>query len=168
MILHTSKNPSIFSFTPPIGCTWPNWFIDPVIEIFCLIGILQRADIIANASATDALSPSITPYNCSKLRLKSTGRVLYPPLILLIYPFKILIPLVWILPLRLDSLWASMIFPSPLKQVQVILTGLPKLVYPVSMTESPLICPTLLPETSINNLFSSYNSRYSLSIGSFL
>ena len=27
---HTSKKPSTFSLTPPIACTWPIWFTEPV------------------------------------------------------------------------------------------------------------------------------------------
>lgn len=34
-----SKKPSIFSLTPPIGCTLPSWLIEPVMARSCLNGI---------------------------------------------------------------------------------------------------------------------------------
>ena len=57
----TSKNPSIFSFTPPIGWTSPCWFIDPVIASDCRIGTSPIAESSAHASASDAQSPSTPP-----------------------------------------------------------------------------------------------------------
>ncbi len=57
--LHISKNPSIFSLTPPIGCISPFWLTDPVTAIYCLIDTPDMPDKIAYSSAPDALSPSI-------------------------------------------------------------------------------------------------------------
>ena len=57
----TSKNPSIFSLTPPIGWTSPPWFMDPVIAIDCRSGTSAIAESSAQASAIDALSPSTPP-----------------------------------------------------------------------------------------------------------
>ena len=36
--LQMAKKPSIFSFTPPMACTWPNWFTEPVTAKRCWMG----------------------------------------------------------------------------------------------------------------------------------
>ena len=59
--LHISKNPSIFSFTPPIGCISPFWLTEPVTAIYCLIGIFAIDENNKYNSVEDALSPSIYP-----------------------------------------------------------------------------------------------------------
>jgi len=39
-----SKNPSIFSFAPPMACTSPCWFTEPVTARLCLTGRPARSD----------------------------------------------------------------------------------------------------------------------------
>ena len=63
------KNPSILSFTPPIGWISPFWLTEPVTAIAWLIGIPAKLDKIAYSSVLDALSPSTPLYNCSKQTL---------------------------------------------------------------------------------------------------
>ena len=41
---HKSKNPSIFSLTPPIACTSPCWLTEPVTASDCRIGTSASAD----------------------------------------------------------------------------------------------------------------------------
>jgi hypothetical protein len=53
-----SKKPSIFSLTPPMACTSPNWFTEPVTASDWRIGASASADSSAYSSAHDALSPS--------------------------------------------------------------------------------------------------------------
>jgi predicted GTPase len=66
---HTSKNPSIFSFTPPIACTRPCWLTDPVTAKSWRTGTSASAESSAYSSADEALSPSTPPYDCSNTRL---------------------------------------------------------------------------------------------------
>ena len=56
-----SKKPSIFSLTPPIGCTSPNWLTEPVTARHCLTGTSAIDDSSASSSASEALSPSTMP-----------------------------------------------------------------------------------------------------------
>ena len=56
-----SKKPSIFSFTPPIGCTRPYWFTEPVMASDWRIGTAASAESSAHNSASEALSPSTGP-----------------------------------------------------------------------------------------------------------
>ena len=86
------KNPSIFSFTPPIGCISPFWFTEPVTAIDWFIGIPERLESIAYNSVEDALSPSTPLYNCSKHKLAVKDNGISCANISPKYPLNIKIP----------------------------------------------------------------------------
>jgi len=65
--LHTSKKPSILLLAPPMACTTPAWFTEPVTAMLCRSGMPDRLDRIAYNSVEAALSPSTPAYDCSKV-----------------------------------------------------------------------------------------------------
>ncbi len=68
-IEHSKAELVVASFTPPIACTKPCWFTDPVTAKSWRTGTSASAESSAYSSADEALSPSTPPYDCSNTRL---------------------------------------------------------------------------------------------------
>ena len=143
--LQISKNPSIFSFTPPMGWTSPLWFMEPVTAMPWSSGTPERLEKRAYISVQVALSPSISSYSCSKVmvaeRVSGNFCAKRSPRKLV----NIMRALLCMRPLIFTSLSMFTTPASPMKTLAVILEGFPKGKSPGSRTASPFTWPTTFP-----------------------